>query len=152
MVIMDDDVDHIFNLPLADIVVKCPPEITSYLSGALFRLNQSSSSFYGEMDGTDPELAGTQQPLNQSDDYMSTDWSSAMGSSAIPTPVGILRNHQEHSLSQQEDMQRLKYYSYGIALPTICVLGILGNVLNLIVLTRPTMRGPAYVYMRGNHK
>lgn len=150
---MDDDVDHIFNLPLADIIVKCPPEMTSYLSGALFRLNQSSSSFYGDMDGKDADLmlAGTQHPLNQSDDYglMSTDWSSPMGSSAIPTPVGILRNHQEHSLSHQEDMQRLKYYSYGIALPTICVLGILGNVLNLICLKK--MRGPAYIYMRGNH-
>lgn len=55
--------------------------------------------------------------------------------------------------SSSQEMQRLKYYSYGIALPAICVLGIIGNVLNLIVLTRPTMKGPAYVYMRGTfHK
>lgn len=48
-----------------------------------------------------------------------------------------------------EDMQRLKYYSYGIVLPTVCILGVVGNAFNLVVLTRPTMKGPAYVYMRG---
>ena len=51
--------------------------------------------------------------------------------------------------NRTEVMRRLKYYSYGITLPAICFLGIVGNILNLVVLTRPTMRGPAYVYMRG---
>ena len=51
----------------------------------------------------------------------------------------------------REEMRRLKYYSYGVALPAICFLGIVGNVLNLIVLTRPSMKGPAYVYMRGTY-
>lgn len=143
---MDDDVEDIFNLPLAEIIVKCDPEINSYLNGAFLRFNQSALSLYpeNELDSI------TQHPLNQTNVFMATDWST-MVSSAVPTPAGILRNHQQqHTASQQEDMQRLKYYSYGIALPAICVLGILGNVLNLIVLTRPTMRGPAYVYMRGN--
>ena len=53
-------------------------------------------------------------------------------------------------VNRTEVMRRLKYYSYGITLPAVCFLGIVGNILNLIVLTRPTMRGPAYVYMRGN--
>ncbi|XP_026673231.1 probable G-protein coupled receptor B0563.6 [Ceratina calcarata] len=44
----------------------------------------------------------------------------------------------------------LRRISYGIVLPTICCLGIVGNVLNLIVLTRRNMRGTAYIYMRGN--
>jgi len=52
-------------------------------------------------------------------------------------------------VNRTEVMRRLKYYSYGITLPAVCFLGIVGNILNLIVLTRPTMRGPAYVYMRG---
>jgi hypothetical protein len=35
-------------------------------------------------------------------------------------------------------------------MPAICCLGILGNVLNLVVLTRRNMKGTAYIYMRGN--
>ena len=145
MAIMDDEVEDIFHLALVDIVVKCPAEITSYLNGALVRLNQSALSLYPES-GDSSENLITQDPLNETDSFMATAWS-AIGSSVVPTPAGILRTHQTR---QHEDMQRLKYYSYGIALPAICVLGILGNILNLIVLTRPTMRGPAYVYMRGN--
>ncbi|XP_043790975.1 probable G-protein coupled receptor B0563.6 isoform X1 [Apis laboriosa] len=56
----------------------------------------------------------------------------------------------------QEDLQMedpripsLKRISYGIVLPTICCFGIVGNILNLIVLTRRNMRGTAYIYMRG---
>ena len=43
----------------------------------------------------------------------------------------------------------LRRISYGIILPTICCFGIVGNVLNLLVLTRRNMRGTAYIYMRG---
>lgn len=45
----------------------------------------------------------------------------------------------------------LRRISYGIILPTICCLGIIGNILNLIVLTRRNMRGTAYIYMRGEY-
>ncbi|XP_033250102.1 probable G-protein coupled receptor B0563.6 isoform X1 [Drosophila miranda] len=44
--------------------------------------------------------------------------------------------------------QTLREYCYGILLPIICAMGIIGNVLNLIVLTRRNMRGTAYIYMR----
>jgi hypothetical protein len=44
----------------------------------------------------------------------------------------------------------LRRYSYGVVMPAICVLGITGNVLNLVVLTRRNMKGTAYIYMRGN--
>lgn len=43
----------------------------------------------------------------------------------------------------------LKRVCYGIVLPAICCLGIIGNILNLVVLTRRNMRGTAYIYMRG---
>jgi len=46
----------------------------------------------------------------------------------------------------------LRRISYGIVLPTICCFGIIGNILNLIVLTRRNMRGTAYIYMRGEHR
>lgn len=45
--------------------------------------------------------------------------------------------------------EALRRYSYGIILPTICFFGIVGNILNLVVLTRRNMRGTAYIYMRG---
>lgn len=45
--------------------------------------------------------------------------------------------------------ESLREYCYGLMLPIICALGIIGNVLNLIVLTRRNMRGTAYIYMRG---
>lgn len=56
-------------------------------------------------------------------------------------------------LDKQEDPRTptLRRVSYGIVLPTICCLGIIGNILNLVVLTRRNMRGTAYVYMRGEH-
>ncbi|XP_067636018.1 probable G-protein coupled receptor B0563.6 [Eurosta solidaginis] len=44
--------------------------------------------------------------------------------------------------------EALRKYSYGIILPIICTLGIIGNVLNLVVLTRRNMHGTAYIYMR----
>lgn len=47
--------------------------------------------------------------------------------------------------------ETLRRYAYGVAMPAICVLGIVGNVLNLVVLTRRNMKGIAYIYMRGNH-
>jgi hypothetical protein len=47
--------------------------------------------------------------------------------------------------------ETLRHYSYGVAMPAICCLGILGNVLNLVVLTRRNMKGTAYIYMRGKH-
>ncbi|KAI4489100.1 hypothetical protein M0804_004598 [Polistes exclamans] len=43
----------------------------------------------------------------------------------------------------------LRRISYSIVLPAICCLGIIGNMLNLLVLTRRNMRGTAYIYMRG---
>ena len=47
--------------------------------------------------------------------------------------------------------ETLRRYSYGVAMPAICCLGVLGNILNLVVLTRRNMKGIAYVYMRGNY-
>jgi hypothetical protein len=47
--------------------------------------------------------------------------------------------------------ETLRRYSYGVAMPAICCLGVLGKILNLVVLTRRNMKGIAYVYMRGKH-
>ncbi|ALC49580.1 CG33639 [Drosophila busckii] len=53
-----------------------------------------------------------------------------------------------HGLVEDPRTELLRLYSYGIFLPIICTLGIIGNILNLLVLTRRNMSGPAYVYMR----
>lgn len=46
-------------------------------------------------------------------------------------------------------INQLRKISYGFIMPIICFLGIIGNILNLIVLTRRNMQGTAYIYMRG---
>ena len=58
----------------------------------------------------------------------------------LPEDQGILEDPRTASLTR---------ISYGIVMPIICCLGIIGNVLNLVVLTRRNMRGTAYIYMRG---
>ncbi|KXJ68672.1 hypothetical protein RP20_CCG002186 [Aedes albopictus] len=59
---------------------------------------------------------------------------------------GTLRS----GLYEDPRIEYLRKISYGIALPIICALGIVGNVLNLVVLTRRNMRGTAYIYMRAS--
>ncbi|CAK9802557.1 Probable G-protein coupled receptor B0563.6 [Anthophora plagiata] len=56
---------------------------------------------------------------------------------------------EELDIMEDPRTPSLRRISYGIILPTICGLGIIGNILNLIVLTRRNMRGIAYIYMRG---
>ncbi|XP_071536083.1 probable G-protein coupled receptor B0563.6 [Panulirus ornatus] len=48
-----------------------------------------------------------------------------------------------------QHIYQVKYVAYGILLPVLVCLGVLGDLLNLVVLTRPNMTGVAYVYMRG---
>ena len=59
----------------------------------------------------------------------------------------ILPNEIEDS--EDPRIRSLTKISYGFVLPTICLFGIIGNILNLIVLTRRNMQGTAYIYMRG---
>ncbi|XP_066148422.1 probable G-protein coupled receptor B0563.6 isoform X1 [Euwallacea fornicatus] len=61
-------------------------------------------------------------------------------------PVNIL---DAIAASEDPRTELLRRYSYGVALPSICLLGIVGNIFNLVVLTRKNMRGTAYIYMRG---
>jgi hypothetical protein len=68
-------------------------------------------------------------------------------------PCSVSPNSTSLVLQKPEDPrdETLRRYSYGVAMPAICFLGILGNVLNLVVLTRRNMKGIAYIYMRGKH-
>lgn len=61
----------------------------------------------------------------------------------------ICRLPEELDTLEDPRTPTLRRVSYGIVLPAICCLGIIGNILNLVVLTRRNMRGTAYIYMRG---
>lgn len=147
--------EDLFNIsPSAEsMTVTCPDLLNNYWNRALHSFNDGHNQ-------TDILLADYDGRLNQTGVKEFLNWASASAAAvtqpSILSPPGGGHHHRHQvtvaeTLHKQEgdEMHRLKYYSYGIALPTICVLGIVGNVLNLVVLTRPTMRGPAYVYMRG---
>lgn len=157
--------DEFFNPVSATegMIVTCPDILGGHWDEAFYRYSNNSESGVILTDGD-----GVGYPINRTaaGAELGTfiNWASAavMTTSSILSPAS--QNHQTaaaaaaaaaeslldpKSRQEMEEMRRLKYYSYGIALPAICILGIVGNVLNLIVLTRPSMKGPAYVYMRG---
>lgn len=45
------------------------------------------------------------------------------------------------------NVERLKFIAYGIVSSVIIALGILGNLTNLVVLTRPNLKGVTFVYL-----
>jgi len=47
------------------------------------------------------------------------------------------------------DIIAIHYVAYGIIAKIIVAVGIFGNILNLIVLTRPKLRGVMYTYLVG---
>ncbi|KAJ6638930.1 putative G-protein coupled receptor [Pseudolycoriella hygida] len=61
----------------------------------------------------------------------------------------VTSGHISNGINEDPRTEALRKLSYGLIIPTICALGIIGNVLNLVVLTRRNMRGTAYIYMRG---
>ncbi|XP_059476386.1 probable G-protein coupled receptor B0563.6 isoform X2 [Neocloeon triangulifer] len=71
--------------------------------------------------------------------------------STVPLALCPFVPRENITLNDEEDprITALKQAAYGIALPAICTLGVVGNLLNLVVLTRRNMKGTAYIYMRG---
>lgn len=55
---------------------------------------------------------------------------------------GVVDGTREHSLSPE--IQSMGQIAYGVVAPVIISFGILTNVLNLVVLTRPSLRGPTF--------
>ncbi|KAK2184988.1 hypothetical protein NP493_248g01024 [Ridgeia piscesae] len=49
--------------------------------------------------------------------------------------------------SSQHTRNLITYYLMGIGAMTVCVLGLLGNILSLIILTQKTMRSSTYSYL-----
>ena len=44
------------------------------------------------------------------------------------------------------DIVYMEYIAYNIIVPTVSACGVLGNILNLLVLTRGQMKAPIYIY------
>lgn len=84
-----------------------------------------------------------------------TDYSTTVMTPSVTTMMTTLPfcSARHLSVTNSSDdsgtIQELKYLTYGIIWPSICALGIVGNVLNLVVLNQPNMKGTAYIYMRG---
>ncbi|XP_035220669.1 probable G-protein coupled receptor AH9.1 [Stegodyphus dumicola] len=49
--------------------------------------------------------------------------------------------------SSNENVEKLKFIAYGVVSSIIIALGILGNFINLAVLTRPNLKGVTFVYL-----
>ncbi|XP_055371328.1 probable G-protein coupled receptor B0563.6 [Condylostylus longicornis] len=97
-------------------------------------------------------------PTDENPNLCSVIWGANVSKEVQVTSAPSVSHHYQevNNVHQDANQQRedprteaLREFSYGIILPIICALGIIGNVLNLIVLTRRNMRGTAYIYMRG---
>ncbi|KAG8175394.1 hypothetical protein JTE90_023760 [Oedothorax gibbosus] len=51
------------------------------------------------------------------------------------------------TLEAHLQVERLKFVAYGVVSSVIIALGIIGNSINLAVLTRPNLKGPTFVYL-----
>jgi len=49
----------------------------------------------------------------------------------------------------KSDIVAIHYIAYGIVAKIIVAVGIFGNILNLVVLSRPNLKGVMYIYLLG---
>ncbi|XP_069948054.1 dopamine D2-like receptor [Cherax quadricarinatus] len=59
---------------------------------------------------------------------------------------GVVESVLEKTMSPE--IQYMGHIAYGVVAPVIISFGILTNVLNLVVLTRPSLRGPTFRYLK----
>ncbi|CAL8113519.1 unnamed protein product [Orchesella dallaii] len=86
---------------------------------------------------------------NESELIYGTDMETAMMGIGVNVGGSIASGSAASGATNELTIEDVKYLTYGILWPTICGLGIIGNILNLIVLNQPNMKGTAYIYMRG---
>ena len=46
-------------------------------------------------------------------------------------------------------MEKIFHWGYGVVIPAICSMGALGNIINLIVLSRPDFTESVYTFLTG---
>ncbi|XP_047486324.1 probable G-protein coupled receptor B0563.6 [Penaeus chinensis] len=59
---------------------------------------------------------------------------------------GVVDDVVEETMSPE--IQYMGHIAYNVVAPVIISFGILTNVLNLLVLTRPSLRGPTFRYLK----
>lgn len=82
------------------------------------------------------ECPPSDSPLKNDDFNISNVSGSALSNSLL-----------EFSPPPNGSVERLKFIAYGIVSSVIISLGILGNLTNLVVLTRPNLKGVTFVYL-----
>ena len=65
------------------------------------------------------------------------------------TKVVSVMVHQGEEGLNAETVQYIKFVAYSVVAYGIVAIGMLGNVLSLVVLTRPNLKGVMYVYLLG---
>lgn len=82
------------------------------------------------------ECPSTDGPLKNDDFNLTSNNASNLSDSLLEFPA-----------SANGSVDRLKFIAYGIVSSVIIGLGILGNLTNLVVLTRPNLKGVTFVYL-----
>ncbi|XP_075558222.1 putative G-protein coupled receptor B0563.6 [Dermacentor variabilis] len=72
---------------------------------------------------------------------------SAAASSAAPWTEAQTSTDERAVAQLKEDIALLKFIAYGVISFVIIALGIIGNLINLVVLTRPNLKGVTFVYL-----
>ncbi|EEC02532.1 probable G-protein coupled receptor AH9.1 [Ixodes scapularis] len=67
--------------------------------------------------------------------------------SSEPLIVQYRFENDEETLILKQQIDTLKFIAYGVVSFVIIALGIVGNLINLIVLTRPNLKGVTFVYL-----
>ncbi|XP_022659825.1 probable G-protein coupled receptor B0563.6 isoform X2 [Varroa destructor] len=78
-------------------------------------------------------------------------WSADTASYCPSAEDAILKNFAGFDRAALEELQEriatVKLLAYGVTAVGIIVLGLVGNIINLIILTRPNLKGVTYVYL-----
>lgn len=61
--------------------------------------------------------------------------------------MSLYQNITSNQPDTHQNVDRLKFIAYGVLSSIIIGLGILGNISNLVVLTRPNLKGVTFVYL-----
>ena len=95
-------------------------------SECLFPLREA----VGEATGGDPDTGG-------------------LFSSPSSSTVSRMTSGEEEGGPNADTVQYIKFVAYSVVAYLIVAVGMLGNVLSLVVLTRPNLKGVMYVYLLG---